>query len=101
MKAKIDNYITWIDRSDQDNLKSEIESLIKKSGFTILNFMEHRFEPEGYTAVWLLAESHCALHTFPEENKSYVELSSCNTQLYVEFINVFTAHFNLVEPDRK
>jgi S-adenosylmethionine decarboxylase len=99
LKAKIDNYSTWIPRSDQDSLKGEIESLIKNSGFTILNFMEHRFEPQGFTAVWLLAESHCALHTFPEENKSYVELSSCNTLLYVEFINVFTAHFNLIESE--
>lgn len=95
MKAKIDNYTTWIEGSDGQDLKEQIESLLTKSGFTILNFMEHHFDPQGYTAVWLLAESHCALHTFPEENKSYIELSSCNTYLYVEFIKIFTDYFQL------
>ena len=101
MKAKIDNYITWIDRSDDEALREEIRILLVDAGFTILNFMEHHFEPQGYTAVWLLAESHCALHTFPEEDKSYLELSSCNTHLYVEFIKLFTNHFDLIDPDKK
>jgi len=95
LKAKIDNYTTWIERSDDQNLIKEVESLLVKSGFTILNFMEHHFEPQGYTAVWLLAESHCAMHTFPEEDKTYIELSSCNTHLYVEFIKIFTSYFKL------
>lgn len=56
--------------------------------------MEHHFEPQGYTAVWLLAESHCALHTFPEENKAYVELSSCNIDMYTDFIVLFNRHFH-------
>ncbi|MBV6645027.1 MAG: S-adenosylmethionine decarboxylase [Cyclobacteriaceae bacterium] len=99
MKAKIDNYTTWIERSDDSVLRIEIAKVLENSGFTILNFMEHQFEPQGYTAVWLLAESHCALHTFPEENRSYVELSSCNTALYVRFIQAFTAHFKLLETD--
>ncbi|MFY0601770.1 MAG: S-adenosylmethionine decarboxylase [Cyclobacteriaceae bacterium] len=99
MKAKIDNYSTWVDGAKPDDLKTSIEALLTQSGFTVLNFMEHHFKPQGYTAVWLLAESHCALHTFPEENQSYVELSSCNTKMYVEFINLFTTHFNLSESE--
>jgi len=95
LKAKIDNYTTWIERSDDVNLKKEIESLLVESGFTILNFMEHHFDPQGYTAIWLLAESHCALHTFPEENRTYIELCSCNTHLYVKFIKAFTKYFAL------
>lgn len=39
---------------------------LKKAGFAILRFMDWEFTPQGYTALWLLAESHFAVHTFPE-----------------------------------
>lgn len=94
MEAKIDNYTGWIQKSDHLIIVPELEAILKESGFTVLNFMEHRFEPQGFTAIWLLAESHCALHTFPEQRKSYVELSSCNTQMYVNFVNRFNAEYN-------
>lgn len=94
MEAKIDNYTTWIDTANHEKIKPEIDKLLVNSGFTILKFIEHHFEPQGYTALWLLAESHCALHTFPEENKSYLELSSCNTQMYVDFIAMFNRHYH-------
>ena len=55
------------------------------SGFTILGKLEHFFEPAGYTNLWLLAESHCALHTFPEETKTYIELSSCSIDKFQRF----------------
>ncbi len=92
MEAKIDNFSSWVHRSDPSLLKNEIETLVVDAGFTVLNFMEHHFDPQGYTAVWLLAESHCALHTFPEEQKSYIEISSCNTDLFVNFVTAFNQY---------
>lgn len=92
MEAKIDNFSSWVNRSNASLLKNEIESLVVNAGFTVLNFMEHHFDPQGYTAVWLLAESHCALHTFPEEEKSYIEISSCNTDLFVNFVTAFNQY---------
>ena len=72
--------------STDHQLKKDVEGLIIGSGFTVLKFVDHAFEPQGYTALWLLAESHCALHTFPEEQKAYLEISSCNSEMYVNFI---------------
>ena len=92
MEAKIDNFSSWVLQSDATILKTDIEALVTESGFSILNFMEHHFEPQGYTAMWLLAESHCALHTFPEENKAYIEISSCNTDLFVNFVTAFNQY---------
>jgi S-adenosylmethionine/arginine decarboxylase-like enzyme len=51
----------------------------------VLNNIDHNFKPFGYSTVWLLAESHFAIHTFPEENKIYYELSSCNEEFYKRF----------------
>ena len=60
--------------------------MLLDSGFKILGFVEHSFEPIGYTGLWLLAESHLAVHTFPERGVTYVELSSCNLEYYNSFL---------------
>ena len=89
MEARIENFSSWIHYNNNRTHKSEIEQLLKHSGFTVLNYMEHEFNPQGFTSIWLLAESHCALHTFPEEGKTYIELSSCNIQMFVNFVSLF------------
>jgi len=86
MKAAIYNYRVWVEEVEPSVLKESFDAVLIESGFTVLNFMEHSFEPQGYTAIWLLGESHFALHTFPEENKTYIELSSCNEAMYDSFI---------------
>ena len=96
MEARIENFSSWITHSDSNTHKAEIESLLLKSGFSILDFMEHQFDPQGFTSVWLLAESHCALHTFPEEGKTYVELSSCNVQMFVTFVHLFHKKYHAI-----
>ena len=86
MEAKIDNYNCWIKDTNPNTLKVDFEAMLINSGFGILNFIEHHFEPQGYTGLWLISESHFAMHTFPEENKTYIELSSCNREMYKSFI---------------
>jgi len=85
MKAEIYNISGWINSVDELLIKSYFDELLKKSGFTILKYQSHQFNPIGYTGLWLLSESHFAVHTFPEESKSYIELSSCNHDFYEIF----------------
>lgn len=85
MKAEIYNTRMWLTGTNENNIKKLINSILLNSGFTILSFVEYKFIPIGYTALWLLAESHCAVHTFPEDNKTYVELSSCNEKMQILF----------------
>ncbi len=98
MKAQIINFNDWIQITEIASLKKELESLLVSSGYTIVNYAEHRFSPHGFTSVWLLAESHLALHTFPEENKSYIELSSCNKLMSNKFINNYKKWKSIFEP---
>jgi len=86
MKAKMWNKNLWIKEVNPEKLKEIFIKLLVTSGFEILNFQEHYFYPIGWTGLWLLGESHFAIHTFPEENKSYIELSSCNVDFYNYFI---------------
>lgn len=85
LKAKIWNYKKWIKCIQESDIKNFYEHKLLKSGFKVLGIVEHKFKPQGYTVLFLLAESHFAVHTFPEHNKMYIELSSCNKEKYKTF----------------
>jgi S-adenosylmethionine decarboxylase len=86
MKAQMFNYQNWIEETNPFELRKKYDTQLKESGFGVLSFVEYNFEPQGYTALWLLSESHFAIHTFPEEGKSYIELSSCIENQYIKFM---------------
>ena len=86
MNAIIYNYKIWINSTDTYLLLPKLREILRKSEYNVLNFIEHSFVPQGYTCLWLLAESHLALHTFPEQNNSYIELSSCNKAMNERFV---------------
>lgn len=72
-------------------LKAYFLGHLAVAGFQILNTAEHHFSPQGYTRLELLAESHFAIHTFPENNTTYFELSSCVKQKFDEFVALLRA----------
>lgn len=80
------NYNAWIKYQKEEILVEYFDRLLGKSGFTIVNKVEHYFEIKGYTGLWLLAESHFAIHTFPEEDKVYIEISSCVKDYFDKFV---------------
>lgn len=86
MKAQIWNFNEWITDTDPASLFVRFDSMLQNAGFHVLRCVEHHFEPFGYTALFLLGESHFAIHTFPEENKTYIELSSCNKAYFDRFV---------------
>lgn len=86
MKAIMYNYNKWIKYEKEEIIVPKLEEMIRKSGFTIIKKVEHYFEEQGYTGLWLLAESHFAIHTFPEEDKIYIEISSCVKEYFDRFV---------------
>lgn len=54
---------------------------ILSSGATILNYNEHIFPNEGITFVFLLSESHCSVHTYPEHNSLFIDLFTCGDKI--------------------
>ena len=76
-------------------LFSWLQAALNSSGFATLKFTEHHFQPCGYTALWLLAESHLAVHTFPEHGTSYVEIASCILDKYQRFIELLEVEPNI------
>lgn len=47
-------------------------------GLTIVGDAFHQFEPQGVTGTVLLAESHLAIHTWPERGFVTVDVYVCN-----------------------
>jgi S-adenosylmethionine/arginine decarboxylase-like enzyme len=86
MKAQIYNYAVWVNETNPKALKKKYNKLLSQSGFNVLDVAEKHFEPFGYTALFLLSESHFAIHTFPEHNETYIELSSCVKQPFNLFV---------------
>lgn len=78
LTAKIHNLRFWVTECSPEILKNQFQSYLEEVGFVILNCSDYHFPVQGYTAFWLLAESHLAIHTFPDKGYSYVEISSCN-----------------------
>ena len=49
-------------------------------GLTAVGDTFHQFEPQGVTGTVLLAESHLAIHTWPESGFATVDVFVCNFQ---------------------
>ena len=54
-----------------------IYKIAKKAKVEILNVSEHKFQPQGYTLVALIAESHMSFHTFPEKEIVSFDFFTC------------------------
>lgn len=89
---------------DPKELAEVFERFLDQAGFVKVKRAEQLFIPVGYTRLDLmaqshpvlhsgdlLAESHFAIHTFPETNRTYFELSSCVQAKWEAFIALLKA----------
>ena len=54
-----------------------IKEIAKAADVTILNISKYKFEPQGFTILALLAESHISFHTFPEKGIISFDFFTC------------------------
>lgn len=50
---------------------------VKNNNYKILGDLFHKFEPQGFTGIILLSESHLAIHTWPELSSISMDIFSC------------------------
>ena len=58
-------------------LRSLLQTAAETAQVTILNETFHKFEPQGVTISFLLAESHLAIHTWPEYCAACIDFFTC------------------------
>lgn len=67
------------------------------SGATIIKPFFHTFSPQGVSGIIVIAESHFAIHTWPEHSYAAVDLFSCSDFLYKEALSHIKERFQSVE----
>lgn len=63
--------------NDVTLIRRSLEVAAHKANSTLLNDVYYRFEPQGVTALALLAESHISIHTWPERGYAAVDVFTC------------------------
>jgi S-adenosylmethionine decarboxylase proenzyme len=72
--------------TDTNGLESSFKSAILEAGGTIVTSIFHTFSPYGVSGVVVIAESHVALHTWPEKNIASVDIFSCSSKLNLDHL---------------
>jgi len=67
------------DLNSPDMIMKALEKACTVSGATIISKTGHHFSPYGVTAVVIIAESHLAIHTWPEFKYAAVDVFTCGT----------------------
>lgn len=60
-----------------DSIKRFMDEAAIRSGATIVDNVFHLFNPHGVSGVVVIAESHLAIHTWPEYGYAAVDLFTC------------------------
>ena len=67
--------------NDESFLRCSLNRAAKLAKATVLNLISNKFEPQGVTAIALLAESHISIHSWPESNYSAVDIFTCGQNM--------------------
>ena len=70
-----------------DAIRVELLAAVDRSGATPIHDFVHSFTPHGVTGIVVIAESHFAIHTWPEYGFAAVDLFTCGDTVdpYVAF----------------
>ena len=58
-------------------IREHLKVAAQQSLSTLLDVTSHKFDPQGVSAVALLAESHISIHTWPENGYAAVDVFTC------------------------
>ena len=75
--------------NDESFLRCTLNRAAKLAKAKVLNLISNKFEPQGVTAIALLAESHISIHTWPESNYSAVDIFTCGQNMMPEIASEY------------
>jgi S-adenosylmethionine decarboxylase len=75
--------------NDESYLRCTLNRAAKLAKATVLNLISNKFEPQGVTAIALLAESHISIHTWPESKYSAVDIFTCGQSMMPELASQY------------
>jgi len=66
--------------NDLKFIEEAMTEAAKESKSTIVQVVFHKFSPHGVSGVVVVAESHLAIHTWPEHGYAAVDLFTCGEE---------------------
>lgn len=83
--------------NNSEKIRKLLDNICEKYNYTILNKIEHQFQPQGLTMLYLLSESHISIHTFPEREYFALDIYTCrhynDNTVYEEIYNYLVKEF--------
>lgn len=67
--------------NDLELLEQSMRQAVLRSGATIIDSTFHQFNPHGVSGVIVIAESHMAIHTWPEYGYAAVDFFTCGDRV--------------------
>ena len=67
--------------NNQADIEQFMQEAARKSGATIVESVFHTFNPHGVSGVIVIAESHLAIHTWPEYSYAAIDLFTCGSSV--------------------
>lgn len=65
---------------EAESLVDALAAAIQASGATIVDHKVHTFPGGGFTALFVLAESHASIHTYPEHSSCFLDIFTCGLE---------------------
>lgn len=67
----------WYSVFSEEIFQEKMDRLVHSS-FNVVQTASHKFEPQGETRIYILSESHVAVHTYPEHRYVSADIYICN-----------------------
>jgi len=95
---EINQFVIAIQTEDfpdtKERVKEVASALVAKLRLTKVNEFVHPFIPYGVTLIYVLSESHLAIHTWPERKVLHIDLVTCSDLNRREVESVIKEIFN-------
>lgn len=87
------------EKLEHDNVIGRLEGFCKKLNLSIVEKLNYQFTPHGKSIVFVLEESHLAVHTWPEKGYIHLDVVTCSkreqssARLVSEFNKIFSPSY--------
>ena len=67
--------------NDLEGIRDKLTEAARRTGATIVGEVFHKFAPQGVSGTVVIAESHLAIHTWPELGYCALDLYTCGDEV--------------------
>lgn len=74
----------WLAQGNDADAESHKISELIRTKFDVVKEFKHHFSPYGITWMFILSESHAAIHTYPEHHFLSIDVYVCNNAIRLD-----------------